>query len=138
MPARYEIDIAEYNPHIVSGSYEQPPRPRNGLKLSKTNSTLIQSTKLGRLYLGKTIGNLSIRSLDYTETFSPVVRYDTLRTLLAVMTEKDLELVQFGVRTAFLYGELREEIYMEVPEGLVVKNKEKQDVVCKLNRSLYD
>lgn len=79
---------------------------------------------------------IQTKTLDYTETFSPV-RYDFLRILLVMMAEKDLELVQFDVRTAFLYGELQEEIYMEIPEGLVVEKEEKQDVVCKLNKILY-
>lgn len=73
--------------------------------------------------------------LDYTETFSPVVQYDFLRVLLAMVAERDLELIQFDVKTAFLYGELTEELFMEVPEGLTVDNAEMQ--VCKLNKSLY-
>ena len=77
--------------------------------------------------------------VDYTETFAPVVRYDSLRVLLATVATEDLELLQFDVQTAFLYGELDETIYMEVPEGLNVvgKKSNKEDVVCKLRKSLY-
>lgn len=71
----------------------------------------------------------------YTETFSPVVRYDSLRVLLAIVAERDLELVQFDVKTAFLYGELAKELFMEIPEGLTVDDAERN--VCKLNKSLY-
>lgn len=49
---------------------------------------------------------------DYHETFSPVVRYDSLRVLLAIVTQKDYEILQFDVRTAFLYGELQEDIHI--------------------------
>lgn len=73
--------------------------------------------------------------LDYKETFSPVVRYDSLRILLAIVAEKNLELVQFDVKTAFLYGELTEELFMEIPEGLTIENAGEQ--VCKLNKSIY-
>lgn len=69
-----------------------------------------------------------------------MVRYDSLCVLLAVITQDDLEVVQFDVRTAFLYGELQEEIHMKVPEGLKV-GKEGSDsvsVVYKLNKSLYE
>ena len=54
---------------------------------------------------------------DYDETFSPVARYDTIRTLLAVATSKNMKLKQFDVKTTFLYSELEEEVYLEQPEG---------------------
>jgi len=84
--------------------------------------------------------------IDYTETFSPVVRYDSLRVLLAITTLEDMELVSFDVRTAFLYGDLTERIYMEVSEGVNSndsRNGEASDeckserVVCVLNKALY-
>ena len=73
--------------------------------------------------------------IDYEETFSPVVRYTSIRTLLAVVNQLDLELHQMDVSTAFLNGELSEDIYMSQPEGYIQKGKEK--LVCKLNKSLY-
>lgn len=54
---------------------------------------------------------------------------------LAIVAKRDLELVQFDIRTVFLHGELKEDIYIELPEGL--KRENSQDVVCKLNKSLY-
>ena len=60
------------------------------------------------------------QGVDYNETFSPVVRYDSLRILLAVAAQLDLEIVQFDIRSAFLYGELEEEIYVKVPKGMKV------------------
>lgn len=77
--------------------------------------------------------------IDYKETFSPVVRYDSLRVLLALIAQEDLELVQFDVQTAFLYGNLEEEIHMEIPEGLNSEDDSSNiaNVVCRLNKSLY-
>lgn len=81
-------------------------------------------------------GFLQQKGVDFTETFSPVVRYDSLRVLLATVTQLDLEMIQFDVRTAFLYGELEEEVHIEVPVGLKVKASA-SEVVCRLYKSLY-
>ena len=72
---------------------------------------------------------------DYEETFSPVARFESLRALIAIAVQNNLKLHQMDVTTAFLNGKLDEEVYMEQPEGFVVKNKE--DLVCKLKRSIY-
>lgn len=72
--------------------------------------------------------------LDYTEVFAPVVRYDTVRIMLCIAAEKDLEIAQFDVKTAFLNGELKEEIFMETPKGLDVNNEK---LVCRLKKALY-
>jgi len=73
--------------------------------------------------------------IDYDETFSPVLRYASLRALLAITAHYDLELHQMDVKTAFLNGDIDHEIYMRQPEGHEVKGKE--HLVCKLNKSLY-
>jgi hypothetical protein len=54
---------------------------------------------------------------------------------LALVAQFDLELVQLDVKTAFLHGDLEEDIYMTQPDGFKVAGKE--NLVCKLNRSLY-
>lgn len=71
---------------------------------------------------------------DYDEVFSPVVRYDSVRILLAITAQKNLEICQFDVKTAFINGKLREEIYMHLPDDLKVRDRV---VVCKLQKSLY-
>lgn len=55
--------------------------------------------------------------VDYFETFSPVVRYETIRMLLALAVEYDMEIDHMDVKTAFLNGDLKETIFMEIPEG---------------------
>lgn len=82
-------------------------------------------------------GFLQKKGVDFFETFSPVVRYDSLRVLLAIVASRDLELAQFDVQTAFLYGGLEEEIFMEPPEGLVIEKGSPKNTVCRLNKSLY-
>lgn len=82
------------------------------------------------------------KGIDFKETFSSVVRYDSLRVLLAVVTEKDMKMAQFDVQTAFLYRELEEEVCMEVPEGIFAKQeelsiKDKKNFDCRLQKALY-
>ncbi|KAL0388370.1 UNVERIFIED_CONTAM: Retrovirus-related Pol polyprotein from transposon TNT 1-94 [Sesamum radiatum] len=73
--------------------------------------------------------------LDFFDTYSPVTRITSIRVLIAVAALYDLEIHQMDVKTAFLNGELDEEIYMEQPEGFVVPGQEKK--VCRLVKSLY-
>ena len=72
--------------------------------------------------------------VDYEETFAPVVRHSTLRLLLALSVELDMSVTHMDVETAFLYGELDHTVFMEQPEGF---GKENNDLVCKLNKSVY-
>ncbi|MGH7240582.1 MAG: reverse transcriptase domain-containing protein, partial [Candidatus Saccharimonadales bacterium] len=73
--------------------------------------------------------------VDYHETFAPVARFSSIRVLLALAAVFDWEIHQMDVQTAFLNGDLTEDIYMTQPEGFVVKGKE--TLVCKLSKSLY-
>ena len=73
--------------------------------------------------------------IDYEETFSPVVRFVSIRLILAIVAHLDLELFQMDVKTAFLNGELDEKIYMDQPIGFKVK--EQGHKVCHLKRSIY-
>ncbi|KAL0437633.1 UNVERIFIED_CONTAM: Retrovirus-related Pol polyprotein from transposon TNT 1-94 [Sesamum radiatum] len=72
---------------------------------------------------------------DFFDTYSPVTRITSIRVLIAIAALYDLEIHQMNVKTAFLNGELDEEIYMEQPEGFVVPGQEKK--VCRLVKSLY-
>src|ERR1044072_9168661 len=62
--------------------------------------------------------------IDVNEVFSPVVKHSSIRILLAIVAQFDLELEQLDVKTAFLHGELEEQIYMKQPEGFEVQGKE--------------
>lgn len=73
------------------------------------------------------------QGVDYSDTFSPVVRHTTLRTLFALANEFNWDISHFDVETAFLNSNLNEHIFMEQPEGFDTdKNK-----VCFLLKSIY-
>ena len=73
--------------------------------------------------------------LDYDETFSPVVRSESVRSVIALAAMNGLRLHQMDITTAFLHGDLEEEVYMKQPEGFVVQGQE--NLVCRLKRSIY-
>lgn len=72
---------------------------------------------------------------DYNEIFSPVVKYSTLRMLLALAAEFNWSIEHLDVVTAFLNGDLEEEVYMKQPQGFEKKGEENK--VCHLKKSLY-
>ena len=63
------------------------------------------------------------------------MKHSAIRILLALVAQMNMELVKLDVKTTFLHGELEEEIYMTQLEGFKVVGKE--DMVCKMKRSLY-
>ena len=73
--------------------------------------------------------------IDYMETFSPVSKKDSLRIIMALVAHFDLELQQMDVKTAFLNGELEEEVYMKQPEGF--PSSDGEQLLCKLKKCIY-
>ena len=71
--------------------------------------------------------------VDYQETFSPLVRMTTIRTIIALASHRHWPLYQLDVNNEFFQGDLHEEVYMKPPEGLTVD----PHLVCKLKKSLY-
>ena len=70
--------------------------------------------------------------IDFTETFAPVLRFSTLRVLLAITAMEDLELDQVNFKSTYLNGEIEEEVYIELPDGY-----KEGDKVGRLNKANY-
>ena len=75
------------------------------------------------------------KGIDFDETFSLIEKFPSIRTILGLVGNQDLEIEQLNVKTTFFHGNLEEKIYMQQPKGFEVKGKE--DVVCKVKKSLY-
>ncbi|KAF2889053.1 hypothetical protein ILUMI_17120 [Ignelater luminosus] len=74
------------------------------------------------------------KGYDYEETYAPVARLTTLRTLIFVIKEKDLYACQTDVKNAFLHGKIKKEIYIKIQSGFVCQDK---NLMCKLKKALY-
>ena len=73
--------------------------------------------------------------IDYDETFAPIARYSSIRAIISLASVMGWKLHQMDVKTAFLNGEIEEEVYIEQPEGFELHGKESH--VCKLKKALY-
>ena len=79
-------------------------------------------------------GFKQVYGIDYTEVYAPVSKHTTLRYLLAKSVDRNMNVHQMDVSTAFLHGNLAEEIYVQQPEGFHVGGP---NTVCKLHKALY-
>lgn len=80
-------------------------------------------------------GYNQVFGVDFSETFAPVARLDTIRMLLALAAHKKWKIYQLDVKSAFLNSYLQDEIFVEQPEGFKVKGQE--DKVYLLKKTLY-
>ena len=73
--------------------------------------------------------------IDYNETFAPVAKMNTIRMVVSLAAKFGWEIHQMDVKSAFLKGDLHEEIYMQQPPGF--KKIGQENLVCKLKKYLY-
>jgi hypothetical protein len=122
------------------GTYKLVPRPKQRVNIvdnkwvfhSKYNAQGELIKRKARLVAK---GYSQRPGVDYFETYSPVVRYPSLRGLLSLAAQHDWEVHHMDVKAAFLNGDLQETVYMRQPEGFEVHGKE--DWVCLLEKGLY-
>ncbi|CAM8934961.1 unnamed protein product [Rhodiola kirilowii] len=125
---------------IVNKTWSLVPKPENAkaieckwiYKLKEGNSELDPPKFKARLVAK---GFRQREGIDYNEIFAPVVKYKTLRFLLALTAVYNWELHQMDVKTTFLHVDLNETIYMTQPKGYIDRNLPNH--CCLLNRSIY-
>jgi hypothetical protein len=129
-----ELDQIENN-----DTWELVPRPTNknvlGSKWVYKNNMNEQGNILRSKARLVCKGYDQIEGLDFDETFAPIARLEAIRIFLAYACHKNFKVYQMDVKSAFLNGDLKEEVYMEQPEGFQLPDN--PDFVCKLKRALY-
>ncbi|KAM2091058.1 hypothetical protein ACFX1T_029593 [Malus domestica] len=129
-----ELDMIEKNNtwQLVERPYDKPVIGVKWVYKTKLNLDGTVQKNKARLVAK---GYSQKPGIDYNETFAPVARLDTIRTLIALAAQKKWNLYQLDVKSAFLNGVLKEEVYVEQPQGFVKESEETK--VYKLNKALY-
>ena len=107
-----------------------PPKDRKVINSKGVFKCKLGETGLVERYKARLVaqGYSQTPGIDYEETFSPVVRFESVRSVIALAVHGNLKLHRMDVKTAFLNGELTEEVFMKQPKGFVEKGKE--NLVC--------
>ena len=119
------------------GTWKLVEKPKNAIPISNKWVLTKKRDKEGNLvkYKARLVarGFTQRPGRDYDETFSPVVRFETIRALLAMVPGKKLKVRQLDVKGAYLNGKLTQSIYMEQPTGF----DDGSGLVCLLVKSIY-
>jgi hypothetical protein len=129
----------EYHSIIKNDVWEVVPRPNNKdvvsskwiYKIKHATNESIEKHKARFVARGFS----QKEGIDYEETFAPVARYTSIRTIIALATKMKWKLHHMDVKTTFLNDIIEEEVYIEQPKGFEVKYRKTH--VCKLKKALY-
>ncbi|KAH9119485.1 hypothetical protein LEN26_011626 [Aphanomyces euteiches] len=121
--AAIEMELASIKSN-GTWKYVKPPQDRKTLKTTWVFRVKEKCDGSIERFKARLVvkGFLQVKGLDYDEVFAPVMRLESLRTLLAIGNALDLPIDQMDIDTAFLNGTLEEEIYLDLPEGLQMKD----------------
>lgn len=132
---------AEYNAIVTNGTWELVRLPVGRKPVTCKWIWKVKEDQNGNVarYKARLVarGFSQQYGIDYTETFAPVVKFTTLRTMLAVATIKGYDIKQYDISNAYLNSTVTEEIYMEQPEGFKQYDTDGTELFCKLKKSLY-
>lgn len=131
--------VEEYNSILVNDVWEVVSRPQvryvvGSRWIYKIKYAMDDSIeKYKARFVAK--GYAQKEGIDYEETFGPVARHTSIRTVISLVARMGWEIHQMYVTTTFLDGVIEEEVYIEQPEGF--ETHEKKSHVCRLKKALY-
>ena len=130
----------EYNSLINNNVWELVPQTDQTILGGRWHFTLKYNNEGGisrykARYVAK--GYNQIKGVDFKETFCPTVKMATLRLILAISTAKGFDVRQWDVKTAYLNANWEENVFLQQPEGFEQKDSGGNQLVCKLNKSIY-
>jgi hypothetical protein len=138
-PTWVDAMVEEYDSIVKNSVWDIVPRP---IDKSVVGSRWIYKVKKDadgsvEKYKARFVawGFSQIEGIDYGETFAPVARYSSIRSILALSAQMGWCIHQMDVKTTFLNGIIEEEVYIEQPEGFETFDRESH--VCRLKRALY-
>jgi hypothetical protein len=129
----------EYHFIMKNDVWDIVPRPKGKSVVTSKRNYKIKHTADGSVekYKARFVarGFSQVEGIDYEETFALIARYTSIHTIIALVASMGWRLHQMDVKTAFLNGEIEEEVYIEQPDGFVIHEKESH--VCRLKKSMY-
>jgi hypothetical protein len=138
-PTWVDAMVEEYDSIVKKNAWEIVPRP---VHKSVVGSRWIYKVKKAvdgsvEKYKARFVawGFSHIEGIDYDETFAPVARYSSIRSIFSLSMQMGWRIHQMDVKTTFLNGIIEEEVYIEHPEGFEIFSSESH--VCRLKRELY-
>ncbi|KAF1318037.1 Integrase catalytic core protein, partial [Globisporangium splendens] len=139
---------------VANGTWDLVPRPKSQKPIGSRWVFALKKNERGEVvrYKARVVakGYSQCHGIDYEETYAPVAALTSVRAFLATSCSEQMEVQQWDVDTAFLYGDLEETIFMEVPEGSLefllkfgtkdignTADIDDNQLVCRLRKSLY-
>jgi hypothetical protein len=138
-PTWVDSKVEEYDSIVKNSAWDIVPRP-----VDKSVVGSIWIYKVKKVFDGSVEkykarfvaqGFSHIEGIDYDETFTPITRYSSIRSILPLSAQTGWCIHQMDVKTVFLNGIIEEEVYIEQPEGFETFDRESH--VCRLKRELY-
>ena len=131
--------VEEYDSIVKNSACEIVPRPVNKSVVGSRWIYKVKKAADGSVekYKARFVAQefSQIEGIDYDETFAPIARYSSIRSILSLSAQMGWRIHHMNVKTAFLNGIIEEKVCIEQPEGFEIFNSESH--VCRLKRALY-